>query len=109
MPHATDELALFRTFRAYARAHTGELLASGTSRRAQLIHMSRYDARLRLLDGVGSYVPGLLLELQVSGKAGRGEPLRARASVHWVDKNEVGLLFACPLELGTRELQSFLD
>lgn len=109
MQSTVKHLPFFNTFRAYARNHTGELWDSGKACQAEMIHMSRYDARLKLQDSACNYAPGRLLELRVSDKLGRTAPLSARASVHWVKDNELGLLFAHPLDMGAHELQSLLD
>jgi len=98
----------FNTFRAYARDRMGELLGPGASCPAQLIHMSRYDARLRLADAAGRFAPGSILELHVPNTAS-GEGVRAAASVHWVQEDELGLLFDTPLDVGAHELQTMLD
>ena len=112
MQSTVTHLPFFNTFRAYARNHTGELWEPGRACQAcqaQMIHMSRYDARLRLQDDACNYAPGRLLELRVSDKLGRTAALSARAAVLWVHDNELGLFFPDPLDVGAHELQSLLD
>lgn len=110
--HSSDEISkeflFFNTFRAYARQRTGELLDADDSCQAQLIHISRYDARLRLQNAACRFSPGRLLQLRVAGNQGT-QQVQTRASVHWVQDNELGLLFTAPLDVGARELQALLD
>lgn len=101
-----------QTFRAYARCHTGEVHASSGKSVADIIHISPYDARLRLQDE-SRYDLGSVLELHVQPKLDATPCMRhsiaAKASVNWIHGNELGLLFPMPLELGTKELQELLD
>ncbi len=96
-------------FRAYGLEHTGELSIGSERRNARIIHLSRYDARVRLQDAPVAIATHEALLLSVNPPAClRATPLRIMALVQWRQGNELGLVFRQPLELGVGELQQLL-